>query len=143
MSFEYRISVVDAEPGSRAIEYVRRSNEQSLNAELRKKARNLIGDVALDYENAARMEVVEGKLSEEEAILKIQRFRQASYGDRIRQIKELRESSLITDIEARSMIKKMMLSEDAAKLTGETGGDGLTDSDLESDIVLDRLYEKG
>ena len=141
--FEYRISVVDAEPGSRAIEYVRRSNEQSLNAELRKKARNLIGDVALDYENAARMEVVEGKLSEEEAILKIQRFRQASYGDRIRQIKELRESSLITDIEARSMIKKMMLSEDAAKLTGETGGDGLTNPDLESDIVLDRLYEKG
>ena len=40
--------MVDAEPGSRAIEYVRRSNEQSLNAELRKKARNLIGDVALD-----------------------------------------------------------------------------------------------
>lgn len=140
--FEYQISVVDAEPGSKAIEYVRRSNEQNLNAEIRKKARNLIGDVTLDYENAARMEVVEGKLSEEEAILKIQRFRRASYEDRMKQITELRGSGLVTDIEARNMIKKMVLSEEASKLTGEIQQDDSTGSDMENDTVLDGLYEE-
>ncbi len=141
--FEYRISVVDAKPGGKAIEYVRRSNEQSLNAELRNRAGKLIGDVTLDYENAVRMQVVEGKISEEEAILKIWEFKQASYKDRMKQITELRGNSLITDTEARGMIKKLMLPQETEKLTGEVQQDEWTDSDLENDRVLDELYEEG
>lgn len=139
--FEYRISAVDAEPGEKAIEYVRLSNEQNLNAALKKKARELIGTVASDYEEAVRTEVVEGKLTEEEAILKIQSFNQASYEGRRKQISELREDGLLTDADARSMIKKMMLIEEPEKLQVEMQ-EGLDGSNSMDNSVLDELYKK-
>ena len=60
----------------------------------------------------------------------------------MKQITELRGSGLVTDIEARNMIKKMVLSEEASKLTGEIQQDDSTGSDMENDTVLDGLYEE-
>lgn len=137
--FEYRISAVDAEPGEKAIEYVRRSNKQNLDAALKIKARGLLGTVASDYEEAIRTEVVEGKITEEEAIRKIQSFNQAGYEDRRKRISELRDEGLLTDADARGMIKNILLSEQQEKLEMK---ENEADSEFSQDSVLDDLYKE-
>lgn len=132
--FEYIISVVDAEPGIEAIEYVKRNDKQNLDAELKKKARGLAKDVETDYENAVRMEVIEGKISETEAILEINRFRNADYEERLNKIVDLREHRLISEGDARKMIKQENLNE--ARQNEET------DTDAQDDGVLGGLYDE-
>lgn len=139
--FEYRISVVDAEPGEESIEYVKQSNKQNLNIELKSKARKLIGSVAVDYEEAVRTEIVEGKLTEEEGLLKIQQFKLADYEGKRKQISELRSDGLISDTNARDMIKKILFIEEPAKLP-ERNQREIENSDLQNDIVLDELYDE-
>lgn len=141
MGFEYRISVVDAEPGVEAIEYVKRNDKQNLDAELKKKARDLVKDVALDYENAVRTEVIEGKISEKEAILEINRFRNADYEERLNKIDVLRERRLISEEDARKMTKKIQIVDNKENLI-ETGQNGAIDTGVQDDNVLDELYEE-
>ena len=76
--FSYSISIVDAEPGEQAREYVKRSSKLQLDAELKQKARELSFAFTNIYEEAIMTEVAEGKLSEEEAILKIREYKDAS-----------------------------------------------------------------
>lgn len=136
--FEYRISAVDAEPGAESIEYVKKSNKQRLDAELRREARELAGDVATDYENAVRTEVIEGKLSETDAILKINKFKNADYEERLKQVVELRDNRLISETEARNIIKKIQVVEsnyDNRIEEGESSG-------AQDEEVLNELYEE-
>ncbi len=139
--FEYRISVVDAEPGAEATEYVKRNDKQNLDVELKKKARDLVKDVATDYENAVRTEVIEGKISEKEAILEINRFRNANYEDRLNKVVDLRERRLISEEDARKMMKKIQIVDNQENLV-ETGQNGAIDTDAQDDNVLDKLYEE-
>ena len=139
--FEYRISVVDAEPGFEAIEYVKRNDKQNLDAELKHKARELGRDVAVDYENAVRTEVIEGKISEKEAILEINRFKNADYEDRLNKIVDLRERRLISEEDARNMIKKIQVMVDnPAKQIEARQGEAIV-TDVQND-VLSTLYEE-
>lgn len=139
--FEYRISVVDAEPGVEAIEYVKRNDKQNLDAELKKKARDLVKDVATDYENAVRTEVIEGKISETEAILEINRFRNADYEDRLNQVVDLRERRLISENDARKMIRKIQIVDNQENLI-EAGQNRAIDTNTQDNNVLNELYEE-
>lgn len=139
--FEYRISVVDAEPGEEAIEYVKRNDKQNLDAELKKKARNLVKDVATDYENAIRTEVIEGKISEKEAILEINRFRNTNDEERVNKIVDLRERRLISENDARKMIKNLQIVDNQENLIEERQN-GAIDTDAQDDNVLDELYDE-
>lgn len=137
--FEYRISVVDAEPGSEAIEYVKRNDKQNLDAELKQKARELGKDVATDYENAIRTEVIEGKISEKEAILEINRFKNADYQEQLNKVVDLRERRLISEQDARKIIMKIQTV--AGNLIEESP-DAVIDTDVRNDTVLSELYEE-
>lgn len=137
--FEYRISVVDAEPGSEAIEYVKRNDKQNLDAELKQKARELGKDVATDYENAIRTEVIEGKISEKEAILEINRFKNADYQEQLNKVVDLRERRLISEQDARKIIMKIQTVADHLI---EENPDAAIDTDVRNDTVLSELYEE-
>lgn len=139
--FEYRISVVDAEPGAEAIEYVKRNDKQNLDAELKKKARNLIDGVAVDYENAVRTEVIEGRISEREAILEINRFKNADHEEQLNKIVDLRERRLISEEDARRMIKQLQIVDVQGNLI-EAGQNGAVNTNVQRDNVLDELYEE-
>ena len=128
--FEYRISVVDAEPGAEAIEYVKRNDKQNLDAELKKKARDLVKDVATDYENAVK-----------EAILEINRFRNADFEERLNKVTDLRERRLISEEDARDMIKKIQIVDNQENLIEERQN-GAIDTDAQDDNVLDELYDE-
>ena len=132
--FEYRISVVDAEPSSTANEYVRKNDKNRLDTELRNNARELSNSVTLDYEEAVRTEVVRGNLSEEEAILKIQEFKRADYENQRKQILDLRGDGLITDARARDVMNRVMLLGEPEKQAGLLQG-GQAEED-----VLDGFY---
>ncbi|MCM1121584.1 MAG: hypothetical protein NC416_03275 [Eubacterium sp.] len=139
--FEYRISVVDAEPGVEAIEYVKRNDKQNLDAEIKKQARDLVKGVTTDYENAVWTEVIEGKITEREAIFEINRFRNADYEERLNKVDDLRGRRLISEEDARKMIKKIQIVDHQENLI-ETGQNGATDTDAQADNVLDELYEE-
>lgn len=139
--FEYRISVVDAEPSTEANEYVKRNDNQNLDAEIRTNAANLIKDVANNYEDAIRKEVIEGKISETEAFLEINRFRNASYDEQLNQVVDLRERRLISEEDARNMVKKIRIAYDQENLIG-AGRNKAIDADAQDDNVLNRLYEE-
>ena len=132
---------MDAEPGVEAIEYVKRNDKQNLDAELKKKARDLVKDVATDYENAVRTEVIEGKLSEKEAILEINRFRNADFEERLNKVTDLRERRLISEEDARDMIKKIQIVDNQENLIEERQN-GAIDTDTQDDNVLDELYDE-
>lgn len=100
--FRYQISAVDATPGENAQGYVKKHGDQKLNAELRRTSREEFDSVAATYEEAICAEVVEGKLSETEAILKIKEYRDIKYDERIKRLEELRDKDFITDKQARA-----------------------------------------
>lgn len=118
--FSYSISIVDAEPGEQAQEYVQRSGKLQLDAELKKKARELSGTFTLIYEEAIMTEVVEGKLSEAEAILKIREYKDASLQTQYQRMIEFRDKGLITDKDASDFIKGAMAMADFHVLTGQS-----------------------
>lgn len=140
--FEYRISVVDAEPGADAFEYVKRSDKQNLDAQLKQQARELGKSVASDYENAVRTEVIEGKMSETEAILEINRFKNANYEEQLNKVVDLRERRLISEADAKNMIRKIQIIVDNPDNLLEERPDGAIDTSVQNDDVLSGLYEE-
>lgn len=104
IGFSYRISVVDAVPGEKAQQYVERYGKQQIEDELRKHTKNLITSLATTYEDAIRQEVIEGKLSQTEAILKIDEYRQSSYNNKIKKYEELLEKGVFTNDEMRKYV---------------------------------------
>lgn len=102
--FSYRISVVAATPGAKAQEYVHQFGKQQLDAELKRSARELISSFTGSYEEAIMTEVAEGKLSEAEAILKIQEYGESSFENHVSRLDELREKGFITDKDARTLV---------------------------------------
>ncbi len=139
---EYRISIVDAEPGREAIEYVKRNDRQNLDAELKNKARILCKDVAIDYENAIKTEVVEGKISEKDAILEIKRFKNADYEERLKKVIDLRDRRFISEEDARKIIKKIQIVLDNSDSLIEERKSKMIDTHVQNDNVLDELFEE-
>lgn len=104
IGFSYRISVVDAVPGEKAQQYVERYGKQQIEDELRKYTQTLINSLATTYEEAIQQEVIAGNLSQMEAILKIDEYRQASYNNQIKKYEELLEKGVLTNEEMRRYV---------------------------------------
>ena len=104
IGFSYRISVVDAVAGEKAQQYVERYGKEQIEDELRKHTNSLIKSLATTYEEAIQQEVIEGKLSQTEAILKIDEYRQSSYNKKIIKYEELLEKGVFTNDEMRRYV---------------------------------------
>ena len=72
IGFRYQVSVVSADVGEKARGYLEKCERQKLDAAIKRQAREEARYVTNSYEEAIRTEVIEGKLSESEAIIKIQ-----------------------------------------------------------------------
>ena len=107
--FEYRVSIVEAEPSAEAREIVREHNNQSLGATLKKDAKIIGESLKSTYEEAVWAEVARGEISETTAIRKIEEYENLNFDNKIRRIKELRESGFITDVDARSTVNQLVL----------------------------------
>lgn len=103
--FTYRISVVATEPGERAEEFVEKQSRQRLEAGLKKDARNLGYDYSHDYREAVMAEVAEGKISETEAIKRIDEYYSMKFNEKMKNIEGLRESGFITNKDAMKMVQ--------------------------------------
>lgn len=117
IGFRYQISVVDATPGEKAQEYVSQFSKQQLEAGLKNNARRLAKSYSLIYEEAIQTEVAEGKISEAEAILKIQEYKNMNFDNQRKHLEELRESGLITDKQAKDLIAPALNGIGVAKQT--------------------------
>lgn len=106
--FEYRISVVDAEPDKEAKEYVRKSDIRQLEAELKEKARGLVNHYTNSFKEAVMNEVAEGILSETDAIIKIENYNKLFNDEKIKEITELVNKGLITESQARNRTKSLL-----------------------------------
>ncbi len=103
--FSYQISVVDATPSESAREFERKASEQMLRAALKKSTSELLSHYTNNYEDAVRAQVVEGVITEEEAILKIDLYKKNNMAEQIDLLSGLREKGLITDKDAKDMVK--------------------------------------
>ena len=102
--FSYQVSVVDAEPGNAAREYVSRASKQQLEASLRSQAGLLARNLTTDYAEAIMMEVAEGKLSLQEAILKIEEHKDDRFDKALDNADKLMEKGLLTEVQARNFV---------------------------------------
>lgn len=102
--FTYRISVVDASPGEQAWEYVHQYSKQQLDASLKNNARNLSQSYSNNYEQAVMTEVVEGKISEAEAILQINAYKNENFDSRMQRLEMMRDKGFITDKDAKKYV---------------------------------------
>lgn len=117
--FKYQISAVDATPGENAQEYVQKYGKQMLDAEIKKKARKLADIYTCSFEDAVKTEVAEGKLTELEAIRKIQEYNNLNFEEQIRRLDEMREKDLITGSEARKLAIPVLGSMETTKAIGQ------------------------
>ena len=99
--FEYQISAVWAKPEEKAATFVERQNKQILEAELKDQAKKLVAVYKDDFENAIWTQVAEGKLSETDALEKIQEWQMRSFENQMIITKELLGNNIITDKMAR------------------------------------------
>lgn len=102
IGFSYQVSVVSAEVGEKAREYVAKQSKQQLDALLKQQVRELASSYSDSYEEAIRTEVAEGKITESEAILKIQEYNRNKAQETMNYIRELRDNDLITGTAARN-----------------------------------------
>ncbi len=106
--FVYQISVVDADPGEEAKEYVRKYEKMLLDDTMRKQANDMAKSITITYKDAINSEVIEGNLTQTEAILKIEEYEKANYDEKIRRLDDLREKGVITDIDFRKSIQSTL-----------------------------------
>lgn len=135
IGFSYQISVVDATPGEKAQEYVQKIGKQQLDAELKKNARNLAGSFSKNYEDAIMTEVAEGKISEADAIIKINEYNNLSFEGKVDRLNKLREEGFITDNDARNFVKPVLqglgMEEQRLQLNGKSEKDDAKEIDLD------------
>ncbi len=106
--FSYQISVVDASPGEEAKEYVRKYEKMLLDDTMRRRASDIAKSITITYQDALMSEVVQGNLTQTEAILKIEEYEKANYDEKIRCLDELREKGVITDMDFRKCIQSTL-----------------------------------
>lgn len=102
--FRYQISTVNITPGEKAAEYVEQFSKQQLDAGMKRNARELISSYTVKYDDAIMAEVVEGKMSETEAIKRIEEYRNMTYDNQLKRVGDLRDKGLITDKGAKEFI---------------------------------------
>ena len=137
--FSYQVSMVDAEPGAEAREYVSRASKQQLEASLRSQAKALATTLTSDYAEAVLMEVAEGKLSYEAAILKIEQHKDSRFDKVVDDAVKLIDKGLLSEAQA----KHFVLPGIGASLEPMLGsGAGIGDTSQENG-AFDQFYEEG
>lgn len=134
--FVYQISVVDVSPGEEAKEYVHKYEKMLLDNTMRKRANNMAKSIAITYEDAIKFEVIEGNLTQTEAILKIKEYEKANYDEKVRHLDELREKGVITDIDFRKCIEPALI-----ELKSANEDDNLKQNILE-DLGMNQFYSE-
>lgn len=136
--FSYQISMVDAEPGAAAQEYVSRASKQQLEASLRNQAGELARALTSDYAQAVMIEVAEGKLSHQEAILKIEQHQDSRFDKVVDDAVKLMDKGLLSEAQARGVV--LSGKETAGHLLAE----GVRDRDIPPEgSNFDQFYEEG
>lgn len=135
--FTYQVSAVDASPGQEAKQYVYQYSKQQLDAGLKQNARSLSGSYSMMYEDAIRTEVAEGKLTEAEAIKKIEEDRTNKFQNQLKQLEELREKGFLTDRDAKNLIAPA-LEGIGVKISTEKS----LDYDKPKNIEIDNFYNE-
>lgn len=102
--FSYQVSMVDAEPGRAAQEYVSRASKQQLEASLRSQAGELTKALTSDYAQALMMEVTEGKISLQEAILKIEEHEDSRFDKTVKDATALINNGLLSELQAKRFV---------------------------------------
>ena len=133
--FAYRISVVDASPGEQAWEYVQKFSQQKLDAQLKNDAKNLSKSYGKSYKEAVLAEIAEGKITEAEAVLKIEAYQNERFDNQVKHIETLRENGFITDKDARQYITPSLMG------VGESGKtDSFKENAQSKDDNFNRFY---
>lgn len=103
--FSYQVSQVDAEPGKDAKEFVARSSKQQLETALSNQAGALARTLSINYAEAVMMEVTTGKLSLQEAILKIEQHQDNRFEKTVDEATKLIERGFLTEKQAQAYIQ--------------------------------------
>lgn len=136
--FSYQVSMVDAEPGAAAREYVSRASKQQLEASLRSQAVELAKALTTDYAEAVMIEVAEGKISHQEAILKIEQHQESRFDKVVDDAVRLIDKGLLSEVQARGVV----LSE--RKISRHMLGEGNGDETIfQENGGFDQFYEEG
>lgn len=136
--FSYQVSVVDAEPGAAAREYVLRASKQQLEACLHSQAADLAKVLTSDYAEAVMIEVAEGKISHQEAIQKIEQHRDSRFDKAIDDVSRLVDKGLISEAQARILV--LAERKAAGLLLTEGAGEGTPSPNSGG---FDQFYEEG
>ena len=130
--------MVDAEPGAAAREYVSRASKQQLEASLRSQAVELAKALTNDYAEAIMIEVAEGKISHQDAILKIEQHQDSRFDKVVDDAVRLMDKGLLSEAQARGVV----LSEKKADrhMLAEGTGDGAS---FQENGGFDQFYEEG
>lgn len=139
--FCYQISAVDATPGKDAQVYVHKQSTQQLDIGLKNNARELVNSIAKSYEEAIKTEVIEGKLTEAEAIIQIKQYENSNFNDQIRRLEELLEKGFLTDSEVKSLVAPTLekLGSNSQKFEDYAGQENSKSLD---GSFMDRFYEE-
>lgn len=136
--FSYQVSVVDAEPGSEAREYVSRASNQQLEATLRDQAGSLAKSLSSDYSDALMMEVAEGKLSLQEAILKVEEHKDSQFNKALDNAVKLVDKGLMSEMQA----QRLVLADDSIFNSNSQRITQGEDETLPEDNGLNQFYEE-
>lgn len=137
--FSYQVSMVDAEPGADAREYVSRASKQQLEASLRSQAQMLATTLTSDYAEAVLMEVAEGKLSYEAAILKIEQHEDSRFDKMVDGTVKMMDKGLLSENQARQRVLPS-LGVGGGPMLGS--GAGVGDTEQENG-AFDQFYKEG
>ncbi len=105
VGFQYTISVVDAMPSEEAKNYVRKMNNQVLDTVIKSNAAELGRKAEITFSDAIWAEVVNNKITQAEAVLKIEEYNNSTYEKKLEKIKELVRLDILTDADARDFFR--------------------------------------
>lgn len=131
--FSYQVSVVDAEPSKEALEFVERASKQQLESALQQQAIKLSTTLTNTYAEAVLSEVVEGKLTLQEALLRIEQHDDALFDKRVDKANTLTEKGYINERQAGVFVLSNTKSI-TKSLTPESEAKALTPAQDDSDL---------
>lgn len=140
IGFRYQVSVVSADVGEKAREYLERCEKQRLDAAVKRQVREEAKYVTDSYEEAIRAEVIEGKISESEAILLIDKYYRDKVSENTDYFLKLKENELISSSTAREYAESEL-----KKIVGKNEGmqrDEYIESDDLKNPDLDEFYKE-
>lgn len=116
IGFRYQVSVVSADVGDKARDYLEKCDKQRLDAAVKRQVREEAKHVTDSYEEAIKAEVIEGKISEREAIIKIDEYKNRKLNQQTDCFVKLKENDLISISDAREYTMSEL-----QKIAGKSG----------------------